>query len=296
MNYRKTKTIQKATLAKRGISGALLLFLLLAAQCTSNEHAGTSGVQNHALPIDPNDKENSKAKKHFLEESVGYSLNHGRKWLENRLVVDAQANVNKEGKVNTRKDSYGQKETAYVLKGAQYFAQIGRKSVAGDEEKLDAANKRRAKRGQLEMAEEIQGAMREVFDKFLGSKNTNTAKHPRFYVVANYMGLSDKMRAAILTGPNKDNKPELIKQLRKYLEEFVDQVKDVRPEGNGVEIIIPVEGSELEYQTPLKGSFVTTIRKGKRKHYTLDKNLSKELNAVIKKVEDGINVLDKELK
>ncbi|MHB9147154.1 MAG: hypothetical protein ACYC2U_01680 [Candidatus Amoebophilus sp.] len=303
MNYRKTKTIQKATLAKRGISGALLLFLLLAAQCTSNEHAGISGGQNHNLPIDPKDKENSKARNKFLSESLGYSLNHGQAGLEHKIILDAQANVGKDGEVLTRKDSYNQKDTAFLPSkkdGIRYFAQIARKSVVGDKEKLNAANKRRAKSGALEIEEGIHGEMKEVFDKFLGTKNAKTAKHPRFYVVAHYMGLSDKMRAAVLTGPNKDNNPELIKQLRKYLEEFVDQVKRVRPDGEGVEIIIPVKGSELEYQTPSKGSFVTKIKQmtgaERRKHYTLDKDLSKELDDVIKKVEDGINVLDKELK
>jgi hypothetical protein len=298
MNYRKTNTIQKVAMERRGFLGTLILFFLVIS-CTGNSHTGTDGGRGHAIPIDPNQRENSIAKNDFMTNSVGYFRDCGKNCLEKQIIVDAQANKDANGEVLTKKDSYKTTDTAYLPKKKgehKYFEQIARQNVVGDEERHKDAKKSKVKSGSLRIDDGIQGSMKDVFDTFLSSKNANTAKHPRFFVVASYMDLSEKSRRSLL-GAAKDDKAELIKQLRTHLEEFEAEVSKVRKGGEGVEMIIPVTAEGvIEYKKPKKDTFITTVKRGHRKHYTLDETLDKKLGEVISKVKAGIDELENKLK
>jgi hypothetical protein len=300
MNYLKTKTIQKATVVKRGFSSALLSLLLLT-NCGPNQHAGTPASRAH-IAEDPNKTYNDVRIKTFMQDGVGIFDRCGKWCLLKEVLEDSRAEK------NTRDSSTGQKTFVIPKKkdGVLYFNQIAAQSTLGDEagRKATEANRKKVKvKGGLELNPGLSIAMKNIFKDFLQTKNAHTAKHPRFFVVAEYLNFSEQCR---ITFEEVSDKQERIKQLREHLANFEQEVSKVRPGANGIEIVMPTDSTEgpsdggFIFQEPKKGSLKERIaakaRMKSAKHYTLDKDLQTKVNGAIDNVKKAIDTLEKELK
>jgi hypothetical protein len=298
MNYRKTKTIQKGTVVKRGFSGTLLLLLLLT-NCNPKHHGGTPSTRTSHIAGDTNSIKHDPRVDRLMDKVGIFAGTSHALFLAEVLEDSRQANDPKPSTNGVQ--SY---TIPRYKNGVLYFNQIASEKAAtleGDAaNKAAEAGKKKAKAG-MALASGLNNEMKKFFTDFLQTKNAHTLKHPRFFVASEYLKLTEQLRVIANTVSDKET---CVSQMKEALERFTQEVSKVAPGAEGQELVMPVDSTEgpleggLLFEKPKQGSLKVKIVQAtglkKKKHYTLDSDLQKKVNERIEQVKSAIAAFESE--
>jgi len=295
MNHQKTKTIQQVKRDSRGLVSILLLFLLLGS-CGRAGNSKSDNITNDA-----------KGPKEDFIKFVGGWGPCGFNCLGDQLISDARAGENNKGGKKKNVTVGNETVETYVLpkhkmvKGENdkeeskpYFKGIATQPFVGDKKKRKMFSRKKDK-SPLQLQEGISGKFAELLQKFLVEDSSDTALHPRVFVVAKYLGFSEEVKN-ILEG--KGTKENVISKLNEALTAYDQDVDKVRSskEAKGVRIVIPVNEQKTAKEGGIIFQDLAQNEKSKnKKGYVLNKDLEDFINGIIAQIKTEITNLESKL-